>query len=191
MSEDLLGVARAWSRPKMSRALLDALAVLESDREREHTAWLLKRTLAVEHAAEVIAIVVDVDEDPQVRSWLIEGLERLAHDELGWHELGRVVSALTAERDSLLRSRLATLVGELPWRTTSLAIVEPLLLDDNRETVSTAASVLARHPDAAARVDPAIMERLRTSQVSGLRFSAKILDEAVRRTQSGPAGSDV
>jgi hypothetical protein len=73
MSEDLLGVARAWSRPEMSRALLDALAVLESDREREHTAWLLKRTLAVEHAAEVIAIVVDVDEDPQVRSWLIEG----------------------------------------------------------------------------------------------------------------------
>src|SRR5262249_23287353 len=77
LDQPFLDLARAWSRPEMSRAMLDALAAAETVDEREQAAWLLKTVLAVEHAPEAIARVLDTRDDAQVRRWLVEALERL------------------------------------------------------------------------------------------------------------------
>jgi ATP phosphoribosyltransferase regulatory subunit HisZ len=66
----ILNLARAWPRPEMSRATLDALRQTTDQRVRERLAWLLKTVLAPEHGSEAIDRVLDHAEDDEVRLWV-------------------------------------------------------------------------------------------------------------------------
>lgn len=179
--QSLLNLARAWSRPEMSRAMLDELRGASTPGQKEQAAWLLKTVLASEQSREAIEQVLDKDEDGQVRRWLLEGLERITFGGgLGWNELTEVVSSLAGEPHPALRAGLASLLTALPWRPENAALLEPLLLDENQEVVSAAVHTLARHREAAQAVDPEILARLRVHASPIIRESATVLDESIR-----------
>jgi hypothetical protein len=181
LDEPLLHLVRAWSRPEMSRALLDALIAAPAVDTRRQAGWLLKSVLAVEHRGEAIDRVLDSDEDAEVRRWLIEALERFVFgDALGWDELDPVVTVLTGERAGELRAGLALLLSTLPWRASNTALLEPLLLDDCHEVVSAAAYTLARHPEAVATLPPETLDRLRVHTNAMMRRCAAVLEASLR-----------
>ena len=181
LDEPLLHLVRAWSRPEMSRALLDALIAAPTVDARRQAGWLLKSVLAVEHRGEAIDRVLDTDEDAEVRRWLIEALERFVFgDALGWDELDPVVTALAGERAGVLRAGLALLLSTLPWRASNTALLEPLLLDDCHEVVSAAAHTLARHPEAVATLPPETLDRLRVHTNAMMRRCAAVLEASLR-----------
>jgi hypothetical protein len=180
--DSILNLVRAWSRPEMSRAALDALRALSTEQERERVAWLLKAALAVEHSTEAINRVLDHSENVQLRRWLLEGLERLAAaGSLGWEQLDAVIDSLAGEHHPALLSALASLLGTLPWREANLSLLEPLLHHSDYEVVSAAASTLARHPNAALRLDRKWIDHLRVHSNPMMRHSGEILDQAIRR----------
>jgi hypothetical protein len=182
LDESFLQLACAWSRPDMSRAMLDALASVPTVREREQAAWLLKRVLAVEHSAEAIDRVLDTEEDAQVRRWLVEALERLALGaDFGWDQLGPVVTLLAGERQPVLRSGLALLLSTLPWRPGNTPLLEELLLHDDHEVVSAGAYTLARHPDAVLTLQPTTLDHLRAHPNPMMRHCATLLEASIRR----------
>ena len=181
LDEPLLDLVRTWSRPEMSRALLDALIAAPAVDTRRQAGWLLKSVLAVEHRGEAIDRVLDTGENAEVRRWLIEALERFVFGHaLGWDELDPVVTVLAGESAGELRAGLALLLGTLPWRASNTALLEPLLLDDNHEVVSAAAHTLARHPDAVATLAPETLDRLRVHANPMMRQSAALLDASLR-----------
>ena len=101
--QSFLNLARAWSRPEMSRAMLDKLPIASTPQQKEQVAWLLKTVLAAEHSQEAVDRILDKNEDPQVCRWLLEGLERMTFaGPLGWNELDRVVSYLIGQSDRIL-----------------------------------------------------------------------------------------
>jgi hypothetical protein len=178
----LLNLARAWSRPEMSRAALDAFHGAKASREREELAWLLKTVLAVEHSPEVIERVRDGAEDVQVRRWLLEGLERLAFGgSLGWAELGGVVDTLANERAGALREALASLLMALPWRPENGRLLAPLLRDPDPIVVAAAAHTLAGHPDTVRELDPDLLQDLRRHANPLINHVAAELDNALKR----------
>jgi hypothetical protein len=178
----LLNLARAWSRPDMSRAMLDALPAAATPDQKEQIAWLLKTVLAVEHSGEAIGRVLDSEEQPQVRRWLLEAVERMTFaGALGWDQLLPVVSLLGRERDPALRAGLASLLVALPWRPSNVLLIAPLLLDDNYEVVSAAAHTLAQHPDDARKLDTGILDHLRSHGNPMMKASASLLEQSIRR----------
>jgi hypothetical protein len=178
----LLNLARAWSRVEMSRAMLDALSGAATCDEKEQVAWLLKTVLADEHCGEAIDQVLDSHEEPQVRRWLLEALERMTFaGVLGWEQLEPVVSVLASEREPVLRAGLAGLLTALPWRASNAQLLEPLLLDDHYEVVSAAVHTLARYPEAARTLDAKILAHLRAHANPMVRQSVAVLEESIRR----------
>lgn len=185
IDEPLLNLARAWSPLEMSRTMLDQLSALQAPHQREQVAWLLKTVLALEHSGEAIDLVLNVHEQPEVRSWLVEGLERMAFaGSLGWDQLEPVISCLAAERDPVLRVRLASLLTALPWRGENVRLLDPLLLDDNHEVVSAAAHTLARRPDAIRSLAPQVLSHLRSHLNLAIRQSAALLDKSLRSAET-------
>lgn len=179
--DSLLNLARAWSRSEMSRAALDALHQDPDARTRERLAWLLKTVLAEEHVPEAIDVAVDHSEDPQVRAWTVEALERLAFSgAIGWDQLSGVVDVLAEEPSSTLRAALASLLMALEWRPTSSAMLEPLLRDPDPEVIAAAAHTLAGHPDAVRRLDSRRLDQLRRDQNPWLRHAAAELDASLQ-----------
>ena len=177
--EALLNVAMAWSRPEMSRALLDALAVAEPD-DQADVAWFLKRTLAHEHAAEAIAFARDAARPAAARSWLVEGLEALARGgAIGWRELGSLVEELIVEPAAQLRYRVPGLVAALDWRQESRLILERALRDSEVDVIAAAAHVLATHPEDARQLDHELLAALRRHGNVRVRTAIQRLDEAV------------
>jgi hypothetical protein len=181
IDQSFLNLARAWSRPEMSRAMLDELPIAPTPQQKEQVAWLLKTVLAAEHSQEAVDRILDQNEDAQVRRWLMEGLERMTFaGPLGWNELDRVVSYLTGQSNPILRTGLASLLAALPWRPTNVSILEPFLFDENWEVVSTAAYTLAGHPDAVRALDTKVFDHLRTHSNPMMRQSAAVLGESIR-----------
>jgi len=182
LHQPLLDLARAWSRPEMSRAALDAFHAAEAARERQELAWLLKTVLAVEHSPEVIARVHDDTEDMQVRRWLVEGLERLAcGGALGWDELGVVVDTLAGEGSSSLREALASLLMTLPWRRENERLLATMLRDPDPIVVAAAAHTLAGYPDAVRDLDTRLLQYLRQHQNPLINQAVGELDAALKR----------
>jgi hypothetical protein len=180
--QSVLNLLRAWSRPEMSRAVLDALHAATTDHESERVAWLLKTVLAVEHSAEAVDRILDSAENAQVRRWLAEGLERLVlAGSLDWEQVGVVISVLAQEHQPTLLTALASLLGALPWRAGNIVLLEPLLLHPDHEVVSAVAHTLARHPETALQLDLKILDHLRAHSNPMMRHSAKILDESIHR----------
>lgn len=173
----ILNLARAWSRPEMSRATLDALRRTTNARERARLAWLLKMVLAAEHGAEAIDLVKDGGENDEVRLWMLEATERLVFGgSLGWTQLADVVAMLAGSRNPTLRSKLPSLLMALPWRPENILLLEPLLLEDDPDVVSAAAHTLAGHPDAVRQLRPATLERLRHHSNPRMRHGGAELD---------------
>jgi len=160
--EPLLTVARAWSRPEMSRAALDALLAESDPESRAQLAWLVKHVLDAAHAPEVIAMVLDPQHPPEVRSWLVEGLERLVRGgALSWAELDPVVRHVERSEHPGLRIRVPSLLETLPWHDGNVPVLAALLDDADREVVLSAAHTLSMYPEAMSRLDPQRRERVR------------------------------
>lgn len=180
--EALLNVAMAWSRPEMSRALLDALAAVEAD-DQADVAWFLKRALAAEHAAEAIAFARDPSRPAAARSWIVEGLEALARGgAIGWPELGSLLQELSVEPAAQLRHRVPGLVAALDWRQESRHILERGLRDSDVDVIAAAAHVLATHPEAAQQLDSELLAALRRHDNARVRAAVQRLDEALSRS---------
>lgn len=178
----LLELARAWERPAMSRAALDALSRAAGRGEREQLAWLLKTVLAAGHAPEAALRVRDAAGDAAVRRWLLEGLTRLAFGgEVGWDALGGLVPALAADAEPAVRGGLPALLAALPWRPESAALLRPLLLDPDAEVAAAAAHTLSGRPEAAREVEPHVLAHLREHPSALVRHCAAELDAALRQ----------
>jgi hypothetical protein len=178
----ILNLARAWSRPEMSRATLDALRRAADLRERERLAWLLKTVLAAEHGREAIKWVMDDAENDEVRRWIFEAIERLVFGgHLGWDELADVVTMAAGSRHATLRAALSALLTALPWRSANIHLLEPLLNDADPDVVSAAAHTLAGHPDAVRQLQPRTLEELRRHTNPRIRHGAAELDASLRR----------
>lgn len=178
----LVDLARAWSRPEMSRAALAAFKDATSAGERAELSWLLKTVLAVQQSDEAIARVCDEAEDVQVRRWLVEALQRLAVEgELGWAELAGVVGTLAEDHTVALREGLASLLTALPWRPENVRLLAPLLLDSDPIVVAAAGHTLAGYPAAVRELDARILEKLRGHASLLVRHVAAELDEALER----------
>ena len=143
--EALLNVAMSWSRPEMSRALLDALHAATYADDQELLGWFLKRTLAVDHMVEAIAIVRDGSIDPEARSWVTGGIEGLVWGQaIGWAELELLVDYLSGESASVLRCRVPGLLTALGWRDSNKQILEICLRDSDPEVLLAAAQAIGR-----------------------------------------------
>ncbi len=181
-SAPILNLARAWSRPEMSRATLRALRQATAPRERERLAWLLKTVLAAEHYPEAIERALEPAESPDVRRWLVEAIERLAFARLvGWDELADVVTMLTISSSPTLRAALPSLLMALPWRSTNTRLLEPLLRDSDPGVVSAAAHTLAGHPEAVRELDPKLLDLLQRHRNPRIRYGATELAAALRQ----------
>jgi hypothetical protein len=157
----------------MSRATLDALSQATEPRKRERLAWLLKTVLAREHQSEAIDWILDPAAEAPIRIWILEAIERLAFGRsVGWDQLGGVVATLGKSTDPAFRMALASILMALPWRSSNVEILEPLLNDADPDIVAAAARTLAGHPGDVRRLHPQIIEQLRRHRDPRIRHCA-------------------
>jgi hypothetical protein len=179
----IFGLARAWEREPLCRALIASLRSETDMRLREHSAWLLKH-LAAPSSWKAIAEIASSDEEPgQLRRWLLEALDRLAAGRaIGWRELGDLVTSLAKNPDSSLRDGVVGILVSLDRSDEKRKLLlEILRSDDDEDVLASAVNALASVLPM--DLDAVVGERLLGHPSPLVQRSVKDLVERMKQTR--------
>jgi hypothetical protein len=153
----VFGLAREWERSPVCCALLAELDAANDPARKTHIAWLLKHLPDPREWERYAALARSRKEPPQVRRFLIEGLEHMVFARfLDWEELGPLVEELRSDREATVREGIAGLIGSLSHSARKTAMLVDMLSDGDDAVTSVATSALTR---LALRRDDALRSR--------------------------------
>jgi hypothetical protein len=176
-------LGRTWEREPLCQALVASLRSERDPRAREHTAWLLKHFAAPASWKAIAELASSSDDGVQLRRWLLEALDRLAAGrEIGWRELGEVVTLVARHPDPSLRDGVVGILLSLDRSEEKRRLLLEILRTDDDEIV------LASAVDALASVlpmelDPAVVERLLGHPSERVQRSVKELIERAKQAK--------
>ena len=153
-------LARAWEREAMCRAVVGALRDEPDAKLREHGAWLLKHLGSPTALPALVDLVTNEEEPSAVRRWLLEAIERLvANKQVGWRDVGDLVTRLVRNDDPTLRDGVIGVVAALERSDDKRRVLLEVLRTDDDEMV-LASAVHALGSALPIELDPAVSERL-------------------------------
>jgi hypothetical protein len=156
----IFDLARAWEREPMCRAVVAMLREEPDSKMREHAAWLLKHLGAPSALPSLAEMVMNEDEPPTVRRWLLEAIERLvASRAVGFKEVGDLVQALVRHEDATIRDGVIGIIAALDRVDEKKRLLVDLLRTDDDEMV-LASAVHALASVLPLDLDASVSERL-------------------------------
>jgi hypothetical protein len=108
----VVGMARAWERPAMAHALLEALDREGHIERRRRLAWVAKQTPELTVVPELLARAESSDEDAVVRRYLLEAITPLAISHaVPWQTVEKTVRLLARDPLPGVREAAVALAG--------------------------------------------------------------------------------